>query len=54
VIYCKEYKQYWHLAFIGESGKYKGLGDNDFIMVECRVGRGYWVTVFQPVDLDRQ
>ncbi len=46
--------RYWQLAFVGESGQYKGAGGNKFILVEYRVGYEHWITGFQPVDLERQ
>jgi hypothetical protein len=45
---------YWQIAFVAESGQWHGVGGNDFILVEYRVGYGFWITGFQPVDLQRQ
>ncbi|MEZ0396822.1 MAG: phage minor head protein [Anaerolineales bacterium] len=45
---------YWQVAFIMQSGEYRGVGGGDFILVEYRDGYGFWITGFQPVDLQRQ
>ncbi|MGB9591319.1 MAG: hypothetical protein ACPL1K_02245, partial [Candidatus Kryptoniota bacterium] len=45
---------YWQIAFIAESGRWCGVGGSDFILVEYRDGYGFWITGFQPVDLQRQ
>ncbi|GIV63923.1 MAG: phage minor head protein [Chloroflexota bacterium] len=45
---------YWQVAFVLRSGKYRGIGGSDFILVEYRDGYGFWVTGFQPVDLQKQ
>lgn len=45
---------YWQIAFVADSGQWRGVGGSDFILVEYRDGYGFWVTGFQPVDLQRQ
>ncbi|MEJ5222839.1 MAG: phage minor head protein [Anaerolineales bacterium] len=45
---------YWQIAFIAESGRWRGVGGSDFILVEYRDGYGFWITGFQPVDLQKQ
>ncbi|NPV86000.1 MAG: hypothetical protein HPY45_08340 [Anaerolineae bacterium] len=45
---------YWQIAFIADSGQWRGVGGSDFILVEYRDGYGFWVTGFQPVDLQKQ
>jgi len=45
---------YWQIAFIADSGQWRGVGGSDFILVEYRDGYGFWITGFQPVDLQRQ
>lgn len=45
---------YWQIAFIAQSGQYRGIGGSNFILVEYRDGYGFWITGFQSVDLQRQ
>jgi SPP1 gp7 family putative phage head morphogenesis protein len=45
---------YRQIAFVANSGKWRGVGGSDFILVEYRDGYGFWITGFQPVDLQKQ
>lgn len=45
---------YRQIAFVANSGQWRGVGGSDFILVEYRDGYGFWITGFQPVDLQKQ
>ncbi len=53
-VMVSRYAGHYQLAVIGASGAARGPGGAEWIVVEYRVGLGYWVTVLQPVDLDSE
>jgi hypothetical protein len=40
----------WHLGIIGRTGPVQGPAGLDWLLVEYRVGTGYWATGFQPTE----
>jgi hypothetical protein len=53
-VLISKYHDYWQISFVGESGKWQGENGFSHILVEYRVKYGYWVTGFQPEDLQKQ
>ncbi|MCE5209845.1 MAG: phage head morphogenesis protein [Chloroflexi bacterium] len=53
-IFISKYNDAWQVGFVGKSGKWQGAKGNSFIFVEYKVKYGYWVTGFQPKDIETQ
>lgn len=49
-MFTNRYVGQWSLGIIRESRDLRGPGGYDWVLVQYRVGYGYWATAFQPAD----
>jgi hypothetical protein len=52
-VLTSRYQGQWQIAFLRRPEELRGPRGTDWVVVEYRVGLGYWVTAFQPRDLER-
>ncbi len=47
-VFTSRYERAWGLGIVRESRELRGPGGYDWLLIQYRVGWGYWTTAFQP------